>query len=57
VFPEAPHSPQSSKEGEKGKVVKAKIEEESLKFLEKLGLVSHEQASAGARATDKEEGE
>jgi len=57
LFPDAPHSPQSSKEGEKGKVVKAKIEEESLKFLEKLGLVSHEQASSGARATDKEEGE
>jgi dipeptidyl aminopeptidase/acylaminoacyl peptidase len=57
VFPDAPHSPQSSKEGEKGKIVKAKIEEESLKFLEKLGLVSPEQASAGAKATDKEEGE
>jgi acetyl esterase/lipase len=57
VFPDAPHSPQSSKEGEKGKIVKAKIEEESLKFLEKLGLVSKEQASAGAKATDKEEGE
>jgi len=37
--------------------VKAKIEEESLKFVEKLGLVSSEQASAGAKATDKEEGE
>jgi acetyl esterase/lipase len=57
VFPDAPHSPQSSKEGEKGKMVKAKIEEESLKFLEKLGLVSPEQASAGAKTTDKEEGE
>jgi acetyl esterase len=57
VFPDAPHSPNSSKEGEKGKVVKAKIEDESLKFLEKLGLVSPEQASAGAKATDKEEGE
>jgi acetyl esterase/lipase len=57
VFADAPHSPQSSKEGEKGKIVKAKIEEESLKFLEKLGLVSPEQASAGAKATDKEEGE
>jgi acetyl esterase/lipase len=57
VFPDAPHSPQSSKEGEKGKIVKAKIEDESLKFLEKLGLVSPEQASAGAKATDKEEGE
>jgi acetyl esterase len=57
VFPDAPHSPQSSKEGEKGKIVKAKIEEESLKFLKKLGLVSPEQASAGAKATDKEEGE
>ena len=57
MFADAPHSPQSSKEGEKGKIVKAKIEEESLKFLEKLGLVSPEQASAGAKATDKEEGE
>ena len=57
VFPDAPHSPQSSKEGEKGKIVKAKIEEESLKFVEKLGLVSSEQASAGAKATDKEDGE
>jgi acetyl esterase/lipase len=57
VFSDAPHSPQSSKEGEKGKIVKAKIEEESLKFLEKLGLVSKEQASAGAKAVDKEEGE
>jgi len=57
VFPNAPHSPQSSKEGEKGKIVKAKIEEESLKFLEKMGLVSHEQASAGAKTTDKEDGE
>ena len=57
VFPDAPHSPQSSKEGEKGKIVRAKIEEESLKFLEKLGLVSPEQASASAKATDKVEGE
>jgi acetyl esterase/lipase len=57
VFTDAPHSPQSSKEGEKGKIVKAKIEEESLKFLEKMGLVSHEQVSAGAKTTDKEEGE
>ena len=57
VFPDAPHSPQSSKEGEKGKIVKAKIEEESLKFLEKLGLVSPEQESAGAKTTDKEDGE
>ena len=57
VFPDAPHSPNSSKEGEKGKVVKAKIEEESLKFIEKLGLVSSEQASAGAKTTDKEDGE
>jgi acetyl esterase/lipase len=57
VFPDAPHSPQSIKEGEKGRIVKAKIEEESLKFLEKLGLVSPEQASAGAKATDKEVGE
>ena len=57
VFADAPHSPQSSKEGEKGKIVKAKIEEESLKFLEKLGLVSPEQASAGAKTTNKEDGE
>jgi len=57
VFPDAPHSPQSSKEGEKGKIVKAKIEKESLKFLEKLGLVSPAQASAGAKTTDKEDGE
>jgi acetyl esterase/lipase len=57
VFPDAPHSPQSSKEGEKGKIVKAKIGEESLKFLEKLGLVSQEQASAVAKPTDKEDGE
>jgi len=57
VFPDAPHSPQSSKEGEKGKIVKAKIEDESLKFLEKIGLVTKEQASAGVKATDKEEGE
>jgi acetyl esterase len=57
VFPDAPHSPQSSKEGEKGKIVKAKIEEESLKFLEKLGLVSKEQASAGVKTTEKEDGE
>jgi acetyl esterase/lipase len=57
VFADAPHSPQSSKEGEKGKIVKAKIEEESLKFLVKMGLVSHEQVSAGAKTTDKENGE
>jgi len=57
VFPDAPHSPQSSKEGEKGKIVKAKIEEVSLKFLEKMGLVSLEQASAGAQTTVKEDGE
>ena len=57
VFPDAPHSPQSSKEGEKGKIVKAKIEEDCLKFLEKMGLVSKEQASAGAKTTDKEDGE
>lgn len=43
-FPDAPHSPQSSKEGEKGKAVRAKISEESLKFLEKLGLVEKKQA-------------
>jgi acetyl esterase/lipase len=52
----APHSPNSSKWGEAA-AVKAKIEEESLKFLGKLGLVSKEQASAGAKATDKEDGE
>jgi len=40
-----------------GKIVKAKIEEESLKFLVKMGLVSHEQVSAGAKTTDKENGE
>jgi acetyl esterase/lipase len=57
VFPDAPHSPNSIKEGEKGKIVKSKIEEESLKFLEKIVLVTKEQASAGAKATDKEEGE
>jgi acetyl esterase/lipase len=57
VFPDAPHSPQSSKEGEKGRIVKAKIEEESLKFLEKLGLVSPEQASAGAKTAVKEDGD
>ena len=57
VFSDAPHSPQSSKEGEKGKIVKAKIEEESLKFFEKIGLVSQEQASAGAKTTEKKDGE
>ena len=57
VFPDAPHSPQSSKEGEKGKIVQAKIEEESLKFLEKLGLVSSEKASAGEKTTVKEDEE
>ena len=57
VFADAPHSPQSSKEGEKGKIVKAKIEEESLKFLAKLGLVSSEKASAGAKTTVKEDEE
>jgi len=56
-FLEAPHSPNSIQEGEKGKIVKTKIEEESLKFLEKLGLVSPEKASAGAKATDKENGD
>ena len=45
-FPDAPHSPQSSKEGEKGKAVRAKIAEESLKFLEKLGLVEKAKADA-----------
>lgn len=43
-FPGAPHTPQSSKEGEKGKAVRAKIAEESLKFLEKLGLVEKAKA-------------
>jgi acetyl esterase/lipase len=43
-FPDAPHSPQSSKEGEKGKAVRAKIAEESLRFLEKLGLVEKAKA-------------
>ena len=57
AFPDAPHSPNSIKEGEKKKIVKAKIEEESLKFLEKLGLLSPEQASAGAKTTHKEDGE
>ena len=57
AFPDAPHSPNSIQEGEKGKIVKTKIEEESLKFLEKLGLVSPEKASAGAKATDKGNGE
>jgi acetyl esterase/lipase len=56
-FADAPHSPNSIQEGEKGKIVKAKIEEESLKFLEKMGLVSPEKASAGAKTTDKENGE
>jgi len=56
-FADAPHSPNSIQEGEKGKIVKAKIEEESLKFLEKMGLASKEQASAGAKGTDKENGE
>ena len=55
-FPGAPHSPNSSKWPEAA-AVKAKIAEESLKFLEKMGLVSKEQATAGARTTDKEEGE
>ena len=54
AFPDAPHSPNSIQEGEKGKIVKTKIEEESLKFLGKMGLVSKEQASAGAKTTDKE---
>jgi len=43
-FPDAPHSPNSSKEGEKGVAVRAKIAEESLKFLEKLGLVEKAKA-------------
>ena len=57
VFPDAPHSPNSIQEGEKGKIVKTKIEEESLKFLEKLGFVSPALASAGAKTTDKDDGE
>ena len=57
VFPDAPHSPQSTKEGEKGKIVKATIEEESRKCLERLGVVRPEQASAGAKTTNKEDGE
>jgi acetyl esterase/lipase len=52
----APHSPNSSKWGEAA-AVKAKIEEESLKFLEKLGLVSSEKVSAGAKTTVKEDEE
>jgi len=44
-FADAPHSPNSIQEGEKGKIVKAKIEEESLKFLEKLGLVEKAKAN------------
>ncbi len=43
-FPGAPHSPNSSKWGEAA-AVKAKIEEESLKFLEKLGLVEKAKAN------------
>jgi len=52
----APHSPNSSKWGEAA-AVKAKVEEESLKFLRKLGLVSLEQASVGGKTTDKKDGE
>jgi len=55
-FQGAPHSPNSSKWPEAA-AVKAKIAEESLKFLEKMGLVSKEQATAGARTTDKEDGD
>ena len=55
-FPGAPHSPNSSKWGEAA-AVKVKIEEESLKFLEKLGLVSSEKVSAGAKTTVKEDEE
>jgi acetyl esterase/lipase len=40
----APHSPNSSKWGEAA-AVKAKIEQESLKFLEKLGLVERAKAN------------
>jgi acetyl esterase len=43
-FPGAPHSPNSSKWGEAA-AVKAKIEEESLKFLKKLGLVEKAKAN------------
>ena len=42
-FPGAPHSPSSSKWGEAA-AVKAKIAQESLKFLEKLGLVEKTKA-------------
>lgn len=38
------------------KKMKTKIEEESLKFLEKLGSVSREQAPAGVKTTNKEDG-
>ena len=55
-FSGAPHSPNSSKWGEAA-AVKAKIEQESLKFLGKLGLVSKEQASLGGKTTDKKDGE
>ena len=53
-FPDAPHSPNSSKEGEKGKVVKAKISEESLKFLEDLGLVEKAKADLVKPENDPE---
>ncbi len=43
-FSGAPHSPNSSKWGEAA-AVKAKIKEESLKFLEKLGLVEKAKAN------------
>ena len=52
----APHSPNSSKWGEAA-AVKAKIEEESLKFLGKLGLVRREQVSVSGKTTDKKDGE
>ena len=53
-FPDAPHSPNSSKEGEKGKAVKAKISEESLKFLEDLGLVEKAKADLVKPENDPE---
>ena len=53
-FPDAPHSPQSSKEGERGKAVRAKIAEESLKFLEKLGLVEKAEADRVKPGEDTE---
>ena len=39
VFPDAPHSPTSSKEGEKGKERQNQIEQETQKFIHSLGLI------------------